>query len=1023
MPRKTLILFVLSAFIVTLTVTSALAGVSSAVKKNKIVTGLEESNGEYVNTPHYSPSASPGLTMGYTWYDYQANGTPGRQVSLMPGSSYLHFVWMKGHSPTSDTARKIAYNVRNLTVGAWVHGSGAAGGKIYPQGDINEIGGYTSCDVRSDGAVVIAFHGGPDADNYGTRAGYDAGAPNGFITFGQAPKPPNCEDIVTGKFELDSKYIWPVVDWSDSAGTSIIQVVSLESPPSSASAGEIQSVIYYRQEANGSWGCGRFIDSVYNVSPLIRVDPTDNAHVIIAYLKPVYYENDPNDPCGLTQWDNDVVYVESFDYGKTWTNFVNVTDYSQGGTVDISTLPNGLAYTDLTAMFDTNGKLHIVWNTALRDVAAGEGCSPDASRSRIWHWDDGPSGCITIVYDASTPGKDNNPGVWNLSASKPNISECNGKFYVSFTRFGADASGDYNLDNSAGGFANGEIFLTASTSDGVTWGEAINLTNSPSPDCEAGDCDSDHWPTMAIYSSDSVHIEYVNDKDAGGWAGGAQAEGVGTDNPVNYLAYDCFTPAGYCNVGFTPNSIGYPMWIAPNDGSTGCTGDIDTTFTISLVNVGNQNTTYTITESSDPDNIIAGITNSSASLPAGCGNTAEAVVTLGPVASEGVYNAEISIDACGTTIGTIPIQLFVYCDFFVPESQTLSTSCWSIGVWNTPRAGLAQRDDQGNMYWFTLDDYFMYDEGLIVTYANDVSNTTFSMFDGSDSEREFRALSPLTVTEVTGEYTYATGEFATQDTAITGVSEYWIPSHPDTCVMIERFKICNNSDAAITIHLGEGIDWDIPDGGKDHGGIDESRNMIYQYSGEPGSESNYGGASICTNIPGAAIMQNDEWVYPNSGYTPDSIGDFLATHTGWVNWENTDPDSAEDLSCTYVIAQNLTLEVDSCYFYCKVKASTTGGLTELQALIDKGKAWITDHGIECGGGGGPSCLPGDADGSGGVDIDDVVYLINYIFGGGPEPVEDVCCGDADGSGAVDIDDVVYLINYIFGGGPAPVDVC
>jgi len=66
---------------------------------------------------------------------------------------------------------------------------------------------------------------------------------------------------------------------------------------------------------------------------------------------------------------------------------------------------------------------------------------------------------------------------------------------------------------------------------------------------------------------------------------------------------------------------------------------------------------------------------------------------------------------------------------------------------------------------------------------------------------------------------------------------------------------------------------------------------------------------------------------------------------------------------------------------------------------------------------------GDADGSGGVDIDDVVYLINYIFSGGPEPVPDVCVGDADGSGGVDIDDVVYLISYIFSGVPEPVDDC
>jgi hypothetical protein len=65
--------------------------------------------------------------------------------------------------------------------------------------------------------------------------------------------------------------------------------------------------------------------------------------------------------------------------------------------------------------------------------------------------------------------------------------------------------------------------------------------------------------------------------------------------------------------------------------------------------------------------------------------------------------------------------------------------------------------------------------------------------------------------------------------------------------------------------------------------------------------------------------------------------------------------------------------------------------------------------------------PGDADGSGAVDIDDVVYLIDYIFTGGPMPVTEEA-GDANCSGgapAVDIDDVVYLIAYILSGGPAP----
>jgi hypothetical protein len=71
---------------------------------------------------------------------------------------------------------------------------------------------------------------------------------------------------------------------------------------------------------------------------------------------------------------------------------------------------------------------------------------------------------------------------------------------------------------------------------------------------------------------------------------------------------------------------------------------------------------------------------------------------------------------------------------------------------------------------------------------------------------------------------------------------------------------------------------------------------------------------------------------------------------------------------------------------------------------------------------GDACdwICGDTEGSGDVDIDDAVYLINYIFAGGPVP-EPYESGDADCSGGVDIDDVVYLIAYIFSGGNAPCD--
>ncbi len=76
--------------------------------------------------------------------------------------------------------------------------------------------------------------------------------------------------------------------------------------------------------------------------------------------------------------------------------------------------------------------------------------------------------------------------------------------------------------------------------------------------------------------------------------------------------------------------------------------------------------------------------------------------------------------------------------------------------------------------------------------------------------------------------------------------------------------------------------------------------------------------------------------------------------------------------------------------------------------------WQTDIEADC------DVIIGDANGIGGVDIDDVVYLIAYIFQGGPAPVPyTVASGDASCDCQVDNDDVVYLIAYIYSGGPPP----
>lgn len=67
---------------------------------------------------------------------------------------------------------------------------------------------------------------------------------------------------------------------------------------------------------------------------------------------------------------------------------------------------------------------------------------------------------------------------------------------------------------------------------------------------------------------------------------------------------------------------------------------------------------------------------------------------------------------------------------------------------------------------------------------------------------------------------------------------------------------------------------------------------------------------------------------------------------------------------------------------------------------------------------GQGVVDGDANGDLNVNLADVVYIINYIFKGGPEP-DPLSVADANCDGAVNLADAVYLVAYIFRGGPPP----
>ncbi len=65
---------------------------------------------------------------------------------------------------------------------------------------------------------------------------------------------------------------------------------------------------------------------------------------------------------------------------------------------------------------------------------------------------------------------------------------------------------------------------------------------------------------------------------------------------------------------------------------------------------------------------------------------------------------------------------------------------------------------------------------------------------------------------------------------------------------------------------------------------------------------------------------------------------------------------------------------------------------------------------------------GNANGDGSLNVSDAVYIVAYVFQGGPAP-DPLCIGNANGDDSINISDAVYMVNYVFKGGPPPVIDC
>ena len=91
-----------------------------------------------------------------------------------------------------------------------------------------------------------------------------------------------------------------------------------------------------------------------------------------------------------------------------------------------------------------------------------------------------------------------------------------------------------------------------------------------------------------------------------------------------------------------------------------------------------------------------------------------------------------------------------------------------------------------------------------------------------------------------------------------------------------------------------------------------------------------------------------------------------------------------------------------------IEALAPTGLAELQELIDTARTVVAReraHGLPA------AC--GDVNGDFVVNVGDIVYLVCYLYKGGPAPPCPIARGDVNNDGVINVGDVVYLVSFLY----------
>ena len=1003
--------------------------------------------------------------VGTTWYEFQKNGSMGRMISVTP-AGYRHISWMWTAGVYPGVPRAV-YARSKSPAGVW--GSQAEVGP----GLINS--GYCNQAHLHDGSSVVVYHSTSAVGGLASSMAIEDAPGTGQYSrkwdlpdcIAEAPYPshdrgswPKCDvlycvdetvhpdaldyihivetELSTCCIHQEHAYLRCFIDPADS--TSLICQTPNEPPYAIPANTEFQDTVH----------------SFDRSSDIAAVVATGRGvvgnRVAIPYM--------PAAVTGDYDYLSDAAYIECMDNGDGW---IDGSDWPPTihKITNFGTTGYERAWHDLSACYDYNDSLHVVYVTSGFDPYNPGYYQPGVARLYHWSKQHGISLITTKIQEGG------NPVAHNLNLSKPSISAKDPIYHPdgdSIYLFCVWTQVDSSDQNAAGDQGNGDLFGAGSFDGGNTWGRRRNLTGTRTPGCLAGNCLSEHWPSLAqnMYDGD-LHIEYICDRDAGG---AIMDEGSWTENPVMYMRLPEWYvgPQGWISYKLVdpPHTYHPPIKVCPGQTRT---------ITIMLYCVGNDTLMYSVT--SDHPCIQVSIPQS----PLAPRDSVTINILLdGTGACDGTFiagNVILWADVSGGTTELLPVHAVVSDDYYEcprdPETvDTLENDYLRMYV----NANCQQwiHDIGWDVPLDTTHEVFFRGGTIVATTSG--GDTLVGRYMG-DNDMCAGAQDKLYKEQCEPDWEPHFWILYTKDIYIEASNldppahqkwwwweiakqvKFFKPGAPEEYQRIvikyvrvkrhdppgwwpDQTPFAGYEDTYIGFAMDIDAPWDSTGGPEpylgdenaiNYGRYDDVNEIAYVTgfgrAGEHPEYNNYhagialaeGGTGSSTTPYATANVKSNQYLYPQYwGWLDAELYQLAAGLVGGTTFIQ-DPDSIVDRNVVLTASKiDAGSDPEREAEFTLIEVLAPLGEAQMQAFVDTARAIVAREREQAG----LPAICGDCNGSFVVDVGDIVYLVSYLFKGSAPPKCPISRGDCTSDGIINVADIVYLVGYLYRGGPAPV---